>query len=201
MKKNEFLHELRRSLKGLNDDDIDEKISFYSEMIDDRIEEGYSEEDAVREIGSVDDVICDVAKDTKLLSLFKQRCRPKRRIRAFEIVLLILGFPLWFPLLLTFMILASVAIFMFYIMDIAFFSVDLSLGVAGLWSLVLTYIYLVKGEGFNTGYVGIGLFGIGTAIILFFACVLFAKFSFRITRRSLIGIKSWFIRGGRNESI
>ena len=201
MKKNEFLHELRRSLKGLNDNDIDEKISFYSEMIDDRIEEGYSEEDAVREIGSVDDVICDVAKDTKLLSLLKQRCRPKRRIRAFEIVLLILGFPLWFPLLLTFMILATVGIFMFYIFDVVFFSVDLSFGAAGIWSLALTYIFLVKGNGFNVGYVGMGLFGIGIAILFFYVCVRFTKLSFRLTRRSLIGIKSWFIRGGRNESI
>ena len=102
MNKKEFLHELRSSLRGLNDDDIDEKISFYSEMIDDRIEEGYSEEEAVSEIGTVDDVILDVAKDAKLIRLLRQKVRPKRKITGFEIALFIIGFPLWFPLLLTF---------------------------------------------------------------------------------------------------
>ena len=201
MKKREFLHELRSSLKGLNDDDIDEKISFYSEMIDDRMEEGYSEEDAVNDIGTVDDIILDVAKDTKLLSLLRQRVKPKRKIRAFEVILLILGFPLWFPLLLTFMILAFVFMFMFYILDIVFFSVDLSLGAAGISALIVTGLFLAKGNGFNVGYTGMGLLGIGASILLFFACVYFSKFSFRITKKGLIGIKSWFIRGGRNENI
>ena len=47
MRKQEFLTELRKGLSGLPQDDIEERLSFYSEMIDDQIEEGLAEEEAV----------------------------------------------------------------------------------------------------------------------------------------------------------
>ena len=39
MTKQEFLAELRRGLSGLPQNDIEERLNFYSEMIDDRMEE------------------------------------------------------------------------------------------------------------------------------------------------------------------
>ena len=46
MNKQEFLKNLRVSLSNLPQEEIEERIIFYSEMIDDRIEEGLSEEEA-----------------------------------------------------------------------------------------------------------------------------------------------------------
>ena len=43
--------ELREELMGLPQDEIEERLDFYSEMIEDRMEEGLSEEVAVAEIG------------------------------------------------------------------------------------------------------------------------------------------------------
>lgn len=40
MKKEEFLAELRSKLSGLPKEDIDNRIEFYNEMIEDRIDEG-----------------------------------------------------------------------------------------------------------------------------------------------------------------
>ena len=53
MDKQEFLSKLRAKLFGLPQKELEERLSFYSEMIDDRIEEGLSEEDAVKELGTV----------------------------------------------------------------------------------------------------------------------------------------------------
>ena len=47
MNKQEFLDELRKGLCGLPSEDIEERINFYSEMIDDRMEEGLTEEESV----------------------------------------------------------------------------------------------------------------------------------------------------------
>ena len=47
MGKQEFLAQLRKGLQGLPQEDIEERLTFYSEMIDDRMEEGLSEEEAV----------------------------------------------------------------------------------------------------------------------------------------------------------
>ena len=47
MNKQEFLAQLRKGLSGLPKEDIDERLTFYSEMIDDRMEDGIPEETAV----------------------------------------------------------------------------------------------------------------------------------------------------------
>ena len=60
MNKQEFLAGLRKGLSGLPQEDIEERLLFYSEMIDDRIEEGMEEECAVAEMGTVQDVISQI---------------------------------------------------------------------------------------------------------------------------------------------
>ena len=45
MTKIDFLLELSDRLEGLNEEDRDQSCQFYGEMIDDRIEEGMSEEE------------------------------------------------------------------------------------------------------------------------------------------------------------
>jgi uncharacterized membrane protein len=47
MGKQEFLTRLGKALSGLPREDIEERLNFYSEMIEDRMEEGLSEEEAV----------------------------------------------------------------------------------------------------------------------------------------------------------
>ena len=51
MRKQEFLVQLRKGLSGLPQDEIEERLTFYEEMLDDRIEEGLSEEQAVLAVG------------------------------------------------------------------------------------------------------------------------------------------------------
>ena len=65
MRKSEFLYELRRALSGLPQSDVEERISFYSEMIDDRMEEGPSEEEVVAGIGSPHDVAEQIKADLR----------------------------------------------------------------------------------------------------------------------------------------
>lgn len=56
MSKEEFLAQLRRGLAGLPQEDVEERLTFYSETIDDRIEEGLTEEAAVADVGDVDEI-------------------------------------------------------------------------------------------------------------------------------------------------
>ena len=48
MKKQEFLDLLKNRLWALPERDIQQSLDYYKEMIDDRMEDGLSEEDAVR---------------------------------------------------------------------------------------------------------------------------------------------------------
>ncbi|MBQ9734061.1 MAG: DUF1700 domain-containing protein [Clostridia bacterium] len=65
MSKNQFLKILKRKLSHLSKSELDERINFYSEMIDDRIESGLSEKEAVEAIGSADMIARQIAEELK----------------------------------------------------------------------------------------------------------------------------------------
>ena len=64
MTKLQFLLNLHDRLSDLPQDDVEERLRFYSEMIEDRMEDGLSEEQAVEEIGAVDAVAAQIIADT-----------------------------------------------------------------------------------------------------------------------------------------
>ena len=73
MTKLKFLLTLKDSLSGLPKDELEERLHFYSEIIDDRMEEGCSDEEAVLAIGSVDEIVMQVAGDIPLKKIAKDR--------------------------------------------------------------------------------------------------------------------------------
>ncbi len=92
MNKQDFLAQLRKGLSGLPQDDIEERLTFYKEMIKDRMEEGFSEEEAVSAIGSVEDIVRQSIADIPLAKIAKERIRPKRHLKVWEVILLTLGY-------------------------------------------------------------------------------------------------------------
>ena len=126
MNKQEFLKYLREGLAGLPQEDVERPIDFYEEMIDERIEEGMEEEDAVAAIGTVSEAVSQIISDIPLSKLVKERVKPKRKMSAWEIVLLALGSPIWLSIL------------------IAIFAVVLSVYIV-LWSVVIS-LWAVEGS-------------------------------------------------------
>lgn len=57
MRKEEFLTALRAELTGLSPEGVEKLVEFCSEMIDDRMEDGLTEEEAVAAAGSLDELI------------------------------------------------------------------------------------------------------------------------------------------------
>ena len=88
-----------QGLSSLPQAEIEDRVSFYSEMINDRMEEGLSEEEAVAAIGSVETVIDQIIADVPLLSLIKAKIKRTRKLSAWEIVLLAVGSPIWIALI------------------------------------------------------------------------------------------------------
>lgn len=64
MDKITFLKELRKKLWFLPKNELDKTILYYSEMISDRMDAGMSEEDAVRAVGNIDDIVDSVKRDS-----------------------------------------------------------------------------------------------------------------------------------------
>ena len=106
MDKKEFLERLRAGLSGLSQSDIESHVSFYSEMIDDRIEEGMSEQEAVRQIGSVDEIVSQILSEYSISTLLKQKIKSKKQLKPWHIVLIVLGSPIWISIIATVLVLA-----------------------------------------------------------------------------------------------
>ncbi len=195
MNKQEFLSGLRNALSGLPQDDIEERLSFYSEMIDDRVEEGMTEEEAVASIGSINDVVSQILSDVPITKLIKERIKPKRSLGGLEIALLILGFPLWFPLLIA----AASLIFAFYAviwsLIISLWAIELSFIACGFAGIAAGAAYAVNGLGVQSlATFGIGIFFCGFSVFTFFCCKAATKGMLKLTKKALLGIKSLFVR-------
>lgn len=119
MTKYEFLYKLEHELKGLPQKEVSERVAFYSEMIDDYMEEGFSEEQALEKIGTVDDIASQIAEEIPLSKIIIEKIKPKRKLTTWEIVLLVVGSPIWGAIL------------------ISLFAVILSV-YAGLWAGIIT---------------------------------------------------------------
>ena len=195
MKKVEFLNVLKENLKGLPENDLNERISFYDEMIEDRKEEGKSEEEAVNEIGPVEKVVNEILAETPLYNLIKERVKPKRALRGWEIVLLVLGFPLWFPLVTVFFILCLVAYLLVWVGVIVMYALELGFASAAVGGIVLFFINLGTGVTSYT-YLGVGILSIGLAILLIFGCIGVTKGTCKLSKRIALRIKSIFIKKG-----
>lgn len=200
MTKQQFLSELQIRLSGLPQQDLEERIRFYSEMIDDRVEEGLSEEVAVGEIGSVDEVVSQILSDYPLSKIVKEKVRPKRRLKAWEIVLLILGSPLWLSLLIAaFAVVISLYIAAWSVV-IALWAVMASFAVCAVGGIVMAVVYAVRGglaEG--AAFLGLSLFGTGAAILMFFGCTAATKGLAILTKKMFLGVKTMFVGKEHNK--
>lgn len=199
MNKEQFLIELASALSGLPEEDVEKSLEFYSEMIDDRIEDGLTEEEAVSELGTIEEIRAQIIKDTPLSKIVKEKVKPKRTLRTWEILLLILGAPLWLPLLIAaasvllavYIVIWSVVVVLFSV-DITFFATAIG---GGFGSLVL---FLTDQTLAGLLLLGGGITCAGLCILWFFICLATVKGIISVSKHIILGIKSVFITKGDN---
>ena len=100
MNKTEFLDALRHALGKLPSYEVEQSIAFYAEMIDDRIEDGMSEQEAVAALGSVHAIAAQIVAETPPIP--KAIAKANTGSRTLNIVLLAILSPIWVTLALAF---------------------------------------------------------------------------------------------------
>ena len=195
MTKQEFLDSLRNSLSGLPREDAEERLSFYDEMIDDRMEEGLTEEEAVAGLGTAEEIADQILADIPLTRLVKERIRPKRRLRAWEIVLLVLGFPLGFPLLMAAFAVVLTVYIVIWAVIVSLWAVEVSFVAGALGSVAAGILSICRGRlmaGLILLCAAVVLAGL--AIFLFFGCKAVTVGAAKLTKKIALWIKSLFMR-------
>ena len=195
MNKIEFIAQLSEALDGLPEREVEERISFYCEMIDDRIEEGASEENAVAAIGTVEEIAAQIIAEVPLSKIVKEKIKARRKLHTWEVVLLALGSPLWLSLLIAALAVVISGYAVLWSVVAAVWAVEASLMACAVGGVVAGGVFSC------VGYVAvvIAMFGAalvcaGLSIFGFFGCLAATKHMARLTKLMAIAIKRCFIR-------
>ena len=203
MNKQDFLTRLEEALAGLPEEERAERLAFYGEMIDDRIEEGLTEEEAVAELGPIELLPAPEAPEAPALpgaTLILEQAAPKRRMKPWEIVLLVLGFPLWLPLLIAAFAVALSLVIVLWSLMLSLWAVWLSLGVSAVTGAVGGVLMLLRGESAQgVVLLSAALVLAGLTIFLFFGCRAATRGAAQLTASIARGFRKLF-RGKENRT-
>ncbi|MGN0968801.1 MAG: DUF1700 domain-containing protein [Oscillospiraceae bacterium] len=181
MNKQQFLAAIGEQIQSLPPGDVEKSLDYYCEMIDDRMEDGLSEEEAVAALGSPEEIAAQILMETPLPKLVKAKLKPSRALKAWEIVLLVLGSPVWLPLLLAAGIIVLAVYIVLWAVIVVLYAVDLSFAAAAVGGIAGLFLLLYGGIPVQAVlFLGGGLVCAGLAILLFFA--------FNQVTRCLIGL-------------
>ena len=195
MKKLEFLLRLHDKLSALPQEDVEERLAFYDEIINDRMEEGLSEEAAVAQIGNVDEIASQIIQETPLSRLVLEKIKPKKRRKAWEIVLLAVGSPVWLSLLIAAFAVALSLYVALWAVVISFWAAFASVAACALGSVAAGIVFACHGNGTSgTAMIAAGLICAGLAVFLFYGCHAATKGTVWLTRRIILGIKHCFVK-------
>ena len=159
MKKQEFLDKLKAGLWAMPEADKRRSVDYYSEIIDDRMEDGLSEEAAVAAVGDLDEIIKQILTESPRppQTVNKEQKQQKRGIEPWMIVLLVLGSPLWIPLVTS----VIGTVFSIYV---SLWSVVIALYASTL-ALFAASLGCVLGSFFMIGSIGTVLVAWGAALL------------------------------------
>ncbi len=195
MGKQEFLAKLRKGLSGLPPEDIEERLAFYSEMIEDRMDEGLSEDEAVLAVGSVQEIVAQVLAETPNSKIAKERIKSARQLTTGEIVLLVLGSPIWLSLgIAAFAVILSLYISLWAVI-ISLWSVFASFAACSIGGVMACFVFIVggnKASGF--AMLAAGIVCAGLAIFMLYGCKAATKGTVILTKKIAIWIKNCFIK-------
>ena len=163
MNKSEFLRILRQRLGQLPAEEREQNIAYYEELFSDMLEEGMSEEEAAAHLGDPEQIAREILAEQPLPRLVKSRVRPSGGWTALSITLIVLGSPVWLPLLIA---LAAVLLSVFVVIWALILSVlaaALAVGVSAVALLLAAIFGYLKISGFLL--TGLALICVGLCLL------------------------------------
>lgn len=145
MTKKEYLDSLRSALSKVTNTYLDNRIDYYAEMIDDRIEDGMTEEEAVASMESVDAIVEATKLETPLPALVAEKVKEtKQRVQKSDdkiliIILAILASPIWIPILAVLFGVGVAILSVIFALIVSLFAIVVGFIIAGIALLVAPF--------------------------------------------------------------
>ena len=198
MSKADFLRLLERALMQLSEEERQKNLEYYSELLDDMLEEGMTEAEATAKLGSPNQIAQSILQEMPLGKLVSTRMKPKSGWTPLAIVLAVVGSPVWVPLLLATVAIVLAVFVSIWALGFAAVAVVIALAVA----VVAAPIFAVRAA---TLTLPVGLLLLGAGLVLLGLCVLgglmaveLCKLLWQLTVWLAHKIKGLFIRKEEN---
>jgi len=179
MNKLEFLSDLDNQLSSLPRSEINKFLAYYAEIIDDRLEDGMTEEEAVCGLGDIEEIAREAILDTTPLP---KLIIPSGSLSKLDMVLLFLCSPLilaLFALIVVFYAGVWLVILGLFLLNISFVLV----GIAGVFASIVDFSNNIS---FNL------LMFLGSLISIAIGIFTFAPV--KIVAKKLSNLTTWFMK-------
>ncbi len=188
MTKNEFTEELKSRINHLPKSERKKLLQYYYEMISERMEEGMTEAQAIDALGNLDELFAEFPPAKK---------EPKKgiKLRAWHIIMLIIGAPLWIPLIAVMLCLVLAFYIVIWALVICFYVVFVALAASGFAITMASFISIFYGGApYFFLLFGAGAVVSGFAILWLLVCNLFAKAMAKVTAKTAKGLFRFFFK-------
>ncbi len=188
MTKNEFTKVLKSRISHLPKSERRRILTYYYEMISERMEDGMNEAEAIDALGNLDELLAEYSPAPK---------EPKRgvKLRAWHIIMLILGAPLWISFVAVMLCLLLVFYVVIWALVVVFYAVFLALAASGFALIMASFFsFFSGGAPYFFVLMGAGSFLSGLAVLWLIPCNFFAKAMAKLTGKSAKGMFRFFFK-------
>ena len=171
MTKVEFLDKLKALINEYPPEETSKSVEYYEEMINDRMEEGMTEAEAIASLGNVEEIAEQIKCELPLTTLVKYKAKEKtkgKKMPVWAIVLIVLGSPIWLSLAVSVLALIISFYATIWSIDISFWAVDFSFVMVAIASLFAMAVMITEGSIISAViYLGMALVFAALSILFF----------------------------------
>lgn len=193
MNKQEYLAQLRAALACLPEGEIEESVAFYTEMIDDRVADGLTEEEATAQLDDPKAAARAIIADLPVVP--RTVVRTKQRNRALYWTLVILGSPLWLTLLLAAGMLVLAGLLTIWCLILGLWLLAAGLLAGGPLGIGMCLWALAVGQpAYGVFELGSGLLCFGLGLFCLHGAVAASKTLMQVSRQWIAKAKAPFVK-------
>ncbi len=198
MTKVEFLDKLKALINEYPPEETSKSVEYYEEMINDRMEEGMTEAEAIASLGNVEEIAEQIKCELPLTTLVKYKAKEKtkgKKMPVWAIVLIVLGSPIWLSLAVSVLALIISFYATIWSIDISFWAVDFSFVMVAIASLFAMAVMITEGSIISAViYLGMALVFAALSILFFIGSLYLSKgivmgtaLIFKQIKKSIVG--------------
>lgn len=193
MNKQEYLAQLRAALACLPEGEIEESVAFYTEMIDDRVADGLTEEEATAQLDDPKAAAQAIIADLPVVP--RTVVRTKQKNRALYWTLVILGSPLWLTLLLAAGMLVLAGLLTIWCLILGLWLLAAGLLAGGPLGIGVCLWALAVGQPvYGVFELGLGLLCFGLGLFCLHGAVAASKTLMQVSRQWIAKAKAPFVK-------